>query len=391
MVVIYTVVFFLQFTIHVQATQIGPVAAPRLLLSPARACWKLLLLLPPRHKAPLLKPALHQTNRSAEKQFVFDKHSDHKSASHLRCWFTSAVSIIQYNSPQIFQGNRRTFQGQGYHSGGQRYNGGSYHDRNAGRANHRYQSDGSSSGPTSQHSNNSRGPPRSSTSSYNQDRPSHNGLPQRLPRTHCPWHWKPCAQSKPPTNPCTPLPTPSPCPPLSPTNSFQWRIEYQFTYFCQLSGSATSLHQSIHPSNLKSSHCSVIALPFAFLPSWLRQQLLSLGPLWEISWLCYWQSLLLMSAVKQSARNWQDYLQQFAHYWSWSLSTISTFAVASVSSLICTSDLFFFFFFRLPEPFQCLHRGKRSESAKVVLALTILSSGEKTCNQHYRLSLIFAR
>lgn len=85
---------------------------------------------------------------------------------------------------QIFQGNRRTFQGQGYHSG-QRYNGGSYHDRNAGRANHRYQSDGGSSGP-SQHSHSSRGPHHSSTSSYNQDRPSHNGLPQRLPRTHCP-------------------------------------------------------------------------------------------------------------------------------------------------------------------------------------------------------------
>lgn len=85
---------------------------------------------------------------------------------------------------QIFQGNRRTFQGQGYHSGGQRYNGSSYHDRNAGRANHRYQSDGGSSGPSSQHSN--RGPSHSSTSSHNQDRPSHNGLPQRLPRTHCP-------------------------------------------------------------------------------------------------------------------------------------------------------------------------------------------------------------
>ncbi|XP_068181479.1 spermatogenesis-associated serine-rich protein 2 isoform X2 [Antennarius striatus] len=86
---------------------------------------------------------------------------------------------------QIFQGNRRTFQGQGYHSGGQRYNGGSYHDRNAGRANHRYHADGGS-GPASQHPNSSRGPSRSSTSSYNQERPSHNGLPQRPPRMHCP-------------------------------------------------------------------------------------------------------------------------------------------------------------------------------------------------------------
>uniref|UniRef100_UPI0037E93763 spermatogenesis-associated serine-rich protein 2 n=1 Tax=Semicossyphus pulcher TaxID=241346 RepID=UPI0037E93763 len=86
---------------------------------------------------------------------------------------------------QIFQGNRRTFQGQGYHSGGQRYNGGSYHDRSAGRGNHRYHNDGGSS---THHSNSSRGPPRSSSSSYNQDRVSHNGLPQRPPRTHthCP-------------------------------------------------------------------------------------------------------------------------------------------------------------------------------------------------------------
>nr|XP_057907636.1 spermatogenesis-associated serine-rich protein 2 [Doryrhamphus excisus]XP_057907637.1 spermatogenesis-associated serine-rich protein 2 [Doryrhamphus excisus] len=81
---------------------------------------------------------------------------------------------------QIFQGNRRTFQGQGYHSGGQRYNGGSNHDRNAGRGNHRYQS---GDGPAPQHSNSSRGP---SHSSSNQNRDSHNGLPQRLPRTPCP-------------------------------------------------------------------------------------------------------------------------------------------------------------------------------------------------------------
>ncbi|XP_029911573.1 spermatogenesis-associated serine-rich protein 2 [Myripristis murdjan] len=92
---------------------------------------------------------------------------------------------------QIFQGNRRTFQGQGYHSGGQRYNGGSYHDRNPGRSNYRYQGHGSqgdgqgSSGPSSQYSSNSRGPSHSS-SSNRQDRPSHNGLPQRPPRTHCP-------------------------------------------------------------------------------------------------------------------------------------------------------------------------------------------------------------
>ncbi|XP_034028943.1 spermatogenesis-associated serine-rich protein 2 [Thalassophryne amazonica] len=87
---------------------------------------------------------------------------------------------------QIFQGNRRTFQGQGYYSSGQRYNGGSYHDRNAGRANYRNQSDGGSSGPKSHNSGSVRNPAHSSTSSYNQDRQSHNGLPQRPPRTQCP-------------------------------------------------------------------------------------------------------------------------------------------------------------------------------------------------------------
>lgn len=90
---------------------------------------------------------------------------------------------------QIFQGNRRTFQGQGYHSGGPRYNGGSYHDRNQGRGHYRNHGDGS------HHSY--RGPPSSSSSSShynsnqtvnnNQERPPHhNGLPQRPSRTHCP-------------------------------------------------------------------------------------------------------------------------------------------------------------------------------------------------------------
>uniref|UniRef100_A0A3P9H9K3 Spermatogenesis-associated serine-rich protein 2 n=1 Tax=Oryzias latipes TaxID=8090 RepID=A0A3P9H9K3_ORYLA len=85
---------------------------------------------------------------------------------------------------QIFQGNRRTFHGQGYHSGGPRHNGSSHYDRNSGRG--RYQSDGGSSGPTSQHSASSRGPSHLSTSSHHQDRPAQNGLPQRLPRTHGP-------------------------------------------------------------------------------------------------------------------------------------------------------------------------------------------------------------
>ncbi|KAM8829821.1 spermatogenesis-associated serine-rich protein 2 isoform 2-T2 [Synchiropus picturatus] len=88
----------------------------------------------------------------------------------------SSQSAATDNRPpptkQIFQGNRRTF-----HSGGPRFNGGG-HERNAGgRSNHnRHHADGA---PTSQqHSSGYRGPAHFST--------SHNGLPQRTPRTHCP-------------------------------------------------------------------------------------------------------------------------------------------------------------------------------------------------------------
>ncbi|XP_077369004.1 spermatogenesis-associated serine-rich protein 2 [Festucalex cinctus] len=83
---------------------------------------------------------------------------------------------------QIFQGNRRTFHGPGYQSGGQRYSSGSNHDRHPGRPDHRYRGDG---GPP----NSSRGAPHaapSSSSSSNQNRASHNCLPQRLPRMPCP-------------------------------------------------------------------------------------------------------------------------------------------------------------------------------------------------------------
>ncbi|KAM9785387.1 spermatogenesis-associated serine-rich protein 2 [Neosynchiropus ocellatus] len=85
---------------------------------------------------------------------------------------SAATDIRPPPTKQIFQGNRRTF-----HSGGPRYNGGGGHERNAGgRNNHRYHGDGA---PTSQqHSSGYRGPAHFST--------SHNGLPQRTPRTHCP-------------------------------------------------------------------------------------------------------------------------------------------------------------------------------------------------------------
>ncbi|XP_077437747.1 spermatogenesis-associated serine-rich protein 2 [Vanacampus margaritifer] len=82
---------------------------------------------------------------------------------------------------QIFQGNRRMFQGPGYQSGGQRYGSGFNHDRHPGRPDHRYRGDGS--GPP----NSSRGASHAAaSSSSNQNRASHNGLPQRLPRMPCP-------------------------------------------------------------------------------------------------------------------------------------------------------------------------------------------------------------
>ncbi|XP_020314758.1 spermatogenesis-associated serine-rich protein 2 [Oncorhynchus kisutch] len=91
-----------------------------------------------------------------------------------------------------FLGNRRYTAGPGYHSGGQRYNGGSYRDRNPNRGGYRSQGyqgqgDGPSHPTATQSSNSTRAPSNSApSSSYRQDHPSHNGLPQRPPRTHCP-------------------------------------------------------------------------------------------------------------------------------------------------------------------------------------------------------------
>uniref|UniRef100_A0A673XJI8 Spermatosis associated serine rich 2 n=1 Tax=Salmo trutta TaxID=8032 RepID=A0A673XJI8_SALTR len=91
-----------------------------------------------------------------------------------------------------FLGNRRYTAGPGYHPGGQRYNGSSYRDRNPNRGGYRSQGyqgqgDGPSHPTPTQSSNSTRAPSNSApSSSYRQDHPSHNGLPQRPPRTHCP-------------------------------------------------------------------------------------------------------------------------------------------------------------------------------------------------------------
>lgn len=96
---------------------------------------------------------------------------------------------------QIFQGNRRIIHG---YQGNQRYNGNGPPDRNPGRnpgrtnyrnQGDRYQGDRShqsdyGEAPNSQTTNSVKGPSHSSV--YRSDRPSHNGLPQRQPRTHCP-------------------------------------------------------------------------------------------------------------------------------------------------------------------------------------------------------------
>ncbi|XP_055747900.1 spermatogenesis-associated serine-rich protein 2-like isoform X3 [Salvelinus fontinalis] len=92
-----------------------------------------------------------------------------------------------------FQGNRRYTAGPGYYSGGQRYNGGSYRDRNTNRGGYRsegyqgYQGNqGQDDGPSHPPSTATQSSNSTPSSSYRQDHPSHNGLPQRPPRTHCP-------------------------------------------------------------------------------------------------------------------------------------------------------------------------------------------------------------
>ncbi|KAJ8258159.1 hypothetical protein GJAV_G00193800 [Gymnothorax javanicus] len=97
---------------------------------------------------------------------------------------------------QGYQGNNR----QNYHAGGQRYNGGPHQDRNPNRTGHRYQGNrgpgGGGGGNTYQSSQSSsasgpasvtvNGSAQSSPLPPRQDRPATNGLPQRIPRTHCP-------------------------------------------------------------------------------------------------------------------------------------------------------------------------------------------------------------
>ncbi|TSN76510.1 Spermatogenesis-associated serine-rich protein 2 [Bagarius yarrelli] len=87
---------------------------------------------------------------------------------------------------QVFQGNRRIFQGYP----GQRHNGSSYYDRNSNRNNYRYsgdqrhQGDRSQGNPSnSQFSNSMKDPAHPSVPFHQQDCPAQNGLPQRQPRT----------------------------------------------------------------------------------------------------------------------------------------------------------------------------------------------------------------
>ncbi|XP_026072857.1 spermatogenesis-associated serine-rich protein 2-like [Carassius auratus] len=83
---------------------------------------------------------------------------------------------------QIFQGNRRIIHG---YQGNQRNNGNSHPVPNPGRSSYRYQGErGHQIDLNSQPTNSMRG--SSHSSGYCSDRPAHNGLPQRQPRTHCP-------------------------------------------------------------------------------------------------------------------------------------------------------------------------------------------------------------
>ncbi|XP_059403737.1 spermatogenesis-associated serine-rich protein 2-like [Carassius carassius] len=83
---------------------------------------------------------------------------------------------------QIFQGNRRIIHG---YQGNQRFNGNGHPVPNPGRSSYRYQGERSHQiDLNSQPTNSVRG--SSHSSGYCSDRPAHNGLPQRQPRTHCP-------------------------------------------------------------------------------------------------------------------------------------------------------------------------------------------------------------
>lgn len=95
-------------------------------------------------------------------------------------------------------------------------------------------------------------------------------------------------------------------------------------------------------------------------------------PPWEISLLCCCQSLLLIVAVKQSDRETDRITCNDSCTIEVGLLVLFLFLLWLMSALWFAPQIssFFFFFSCLPEPFQCLHRGKRSESAKVVLALT---------------------
>ncbi|XP_067270730.1 spermatogenesis-associated serine-rich protein 2 [Pseudorasbora parva] len=82
---------------------------------------------------------------------------------------------------QIFHGNRRFVHG---YQGNQRYNGNTH--PNPGRSRNQGER-GPQSDIIAQPANGARGSSGSSHSSgYRSDRPAHNGLPQRPPRTHCP-------------------------------------------------------------------------------------------------------------------------------------------------------------------------------------------------------------
>ncbi|XP_057211999.1 spermatogenesis-associated serine-rich protein 2 isoform X2 [Triplophysa rosa] len=125
-----------------------------------------------------------QTSYSSRSRCSSTSSSVTSSTSELQHQPSAYMARPNVPHKQIFQGNRRIIQG---YQGNQRYNGNGHRDRNPGRTNSRYQGDcyhgDHRESPNSQPANSVKSP--SHPSAYHPDQPSHNGLPQRQPRSHC--------------------------------------------------------------------------------------------------------------------------------------------------------------------------------------------------------------
>ncbi|XP_056585546.1 spermatogenesis-associated serine-rich protein 2 [Triplophysa dalaica] len=125
-----------------------------------------------------------QTSYSSRSRCSSTSSSVTSSTSEIQPQPSAYMARSNVPHKQIFQGNRRIIQG---YQGNPRYNGNGNQDRNPGRTNSRYQGDryhgDHRETPNSQPANSVKSP--SHLSANRPDQPSHNGLPQRQPRSHC--------------------------------------------------------------------------------------------------------------------------------------------------------------------------------------------------------------